>query len=381
MTLASMVVPCGPFSREKFLRAFSILIQSGATDQPIPEEVESNFASFKTHHPDIPHRLFRGPELRQFIKDNFDQDVLSAYDKFVPNAYKADLGRYCLLYAMGGIYFDLSIHFHEALPIDTERVTLFRDLFQIATYECYNGIMYVPKGHELLSLAIKACVLNAREEYYGPTSLCPTGPVLFGRSVAIACPVESLNVGEAVMSSTGKPYESFSFSHPESKNGLVASRRKRGAGLGALGVSGSNVYPTLWKSRSVYGFEEVKTYNASYFAKNDLYQGNLEDAEGISVTAAQQGLCIWGPRVYLEPGNYVIAAEINVRTVPRLIFDCFAPELGTISEVVFDDLDDGCKLCVLIKVEIETTLDSYQFRLRGPQGKDFDFIAMHIRKT
>lgn len=363
------------------MQAFSILIQSSDADQPIPQEVESNFASFKTHHPDIPHRLFRGPELRQFIEDNFDHDVLFAYDKFSPNAYKADLGRYCLLYAMGGIYFDLAMHFHERLPIDPERVTLFRDLFQIATYECFNGLMYVPKGHELLSLAIEACVQNAREEYYGLNPLCPTGPVLLGRSVAIACPVENLNVGEAVMTSTGKPYQSFHFSHPKSKNGLVASRRKRRGGIAELGLSGSNIYPILWSSRSVYGFEDVKTYEAEYFTQKKCYRGLIKDGKEIAVTPAQHGPCIWGPNVYLEPGSYVIAAEINVRRAPRLIFDCFAQTLGVLSEIVFDDIDDNCRICVLIKVEIETTLDNYQFRLRGPAGKDFDFIAMHIRKA
>ncbi|MEH6829194.1 MAG: glycosyltransferase [Sulfitobacter sp.] len=363
------------------MQAFSILIQSGNPDQPLPKEAESNFNSFKAHHPDIPHQLFRGPELRAFIKDNFDRDILFAYDKFVPNAYKADLGRYCLLYAMGGIYFDLAMYFHERLPVDPERVTLFRDLFQIATYECYNGLMYVPKGHELLSLAIEACAQNAREEYYGPSPLCPTGPVLFGRNVAIACPVENQNVGEAVMVNIGKPYQSLHFSHPESKNGLVASRRKRGRGLAEVGISGSNVYPALWSSRSVYGFEDVRTYEAHYFAQKKLHTGSFENGKGISISAAQHGLCTRGPNVYLEPGSYVIAAEINVRTVSRLVFDCFAPALGVMDEVVFDDIEDDRNLCILIKVEIETTLDNYQFRLRGPAGKDFDFIAMHIRKV
>ena len=363
------------------MQAFSILIQSSDADQTIPQEVENNFTSFKTHHPDIPHRLFRGPELRQFIKDNFDHDVLGAYDKFVPNAYKADLGRYCLLYALGGVYFDLSIHFHEPLPIDSKRVTLFRDLFHVATYECSNALLYVPKGHELLSIAIEACVRSAREEYYGTTTLCPTGPVLFGRSVAIACPVENLNAGEAVMVNAGKPYAALVFSHPESKNRLIASRCKRRGGLGNLGVPGSNSYPDLWNSKSVYGFEDMQTFDAGYLARKNWCKGHFKDGKGISVTATQQGLCIWGPNVYLEPGSYVITAEINVRTVPRLIFDFFVPTLGVLHEVVFDDIEDNCKRSIQIEVEIKTTSDTCQFRLRGPQGKDFDFIAMHIQKS
>ena len=363
------------------MQAFSILIQSDAAEQPVTQDVEDNFNAFRMHHPDIPHHLFRGPELRRFIESHFDQDVLFAYDKFVPNAYKADLGRYCLLYAMGGIYFDLSMHFHDRLPVIPDQPTLFRDLFSITTYECSNGLMYVPKGHALLSLAIEACVRNAREEYYGPHALCPTGPVLLGRCVAIACPAESLNVGEALMANQGKPYQSFHFSHPHSKNGLVASRYKRGGGISELGFSGSNVYPVMWRSRSVYGFETVRTYDASYFVERAMFKGTVRDDNRIAVTADQQGLCIWGPLVSLQPGTYTIGVDINVRKAPHVILDCFAQTLGLLTQSVFEDIEDDSSLCILITVEIETPLDTYQFRLRGPQGNDFDFIAMHIRKV
>lgn len=34
--------------------------------------------------------------------------VLSAYDKIMPNAYKADLFRLCILYVYGGCYIDFA---------------------------------------------------------------------------------------------------------------------------------------------------------------------------------------------------------------------------------------------------------------------------------
>lgn len=50
-----------------------------------------------------------GDSLRTFIEQNFDREVVAAYDKLRPYSYKADLGRYCLLCQNGGWYADVSI--------------------------------------------------------------------------------------------------------------------------------------------------------------------------------------------------------------------------------------------------------------------------------
>ena len=42
-----------------------------------------------------------------FIKNNYPVDVLEAFNKLIPGAYKADLWRYCVLYKLGGIYLDI----------------------------------------------------------------------------------------------------------------------------------------------------------------------------------------------------------------------------------------------------------------------------------
>ena len=44
---------------------------------------------------------------RDFIINNYPSEVLWAYDKLIPGAYKADLWRYCVLYINGGIYVDI----------------------------------------------------------------------------------------------------------------------------------------------------------------------------------------------------------------------------------------------------------------------------------
>ena len=59
------------------------------------------------NNPEFTHHLYDDNDCRQFIKDNFPLNVVQAFDKLIPGAYKADLWRYCVLYIHGGIYLDI----------------------------------------------------------------------------------------------------------------------------------------------------------------------------------------------------------------------------------------------------------------------------------
>jgi mannosyltransferase OCH1-like enzyme len=55
---------------------------------------------------DYNYRFFTDLECEEFIKTNFDRDVLLAYNKCPLAVMKADLWRYCIIYKNGGIYAD-----------------------------------------------------------------------------------------------------------------------------------------------------------------------------------------------------------------------------------------------------------------------------------
>ena len=284
-------------------------------------------------------------------------------------------------YIYGGIYFDLSIHFQESIPIERNKVTLFRDLFSATPYDCYNGLMYVPSKHQLLSLSIENCLKNIKSEYYGPNALCPTGPILFGRNVAIACEPEDLKAGEALSINKGQPHQAFIFSHPESNFGIVAARRKRTAGLAELGVTSGNIYWKIWKSRSVYGFDRIRKYDKSFFIKNNFVTTQCIQGEKIIVPSSHEGLILHGPYLYLEPGNYCVAVKLSITAVSqRLIFDACNLKSGIIHEEVYDALPNNTALCLFFNVTIHSLDHDYQFRLRGPVGKELQFEEMYIRK-
>ncbi len=92
------------------LKAHSIYL-TGQSNAPLSEQISANLDSFKRNYSDFEHVLYTDASLRTFISENFESAVLWAYDQLIPLAYKADLGRYCLLYKLGGVYSDLSISF------------------------------------------------------------------------------------------------------------------------------------------------------------------------------------------------------------------------------------------------------------------------------
>lgn len=56
---------------------------------------------------DCIHYLFNDRDCREFIMREYPPDVLTAYDRLIPTAFKADLWRYCVLYKYGGVYLDV----------------------------------------------------------------------------------------------------------------------------------------------------------------------------------------------------------------------------------------------------------------------------------
>ena len=60
---------------------------------------------------DCIHYLFDDTECRAFIAREYPDEVLCAYDRLIPTAFKADLWRYCVLYKYGGVYLDVKYGF------------------------------------------------------------------------------------------------------------------------------------------------------------------------------------------------------------------------------------------------------------------------------
>ena len=129
----------------------------------------------------IPYFFSDQAECREFIQNNFSEDVVQAYDGLIPRAYKADLWRYCVLYKHGGIYIDVKYtlvnpSFNLTNLIEKEHWVLDAD-----GYGVYNAVMVVKPKNPMLEIAIRTIVENVKNKYRGSSDLEPTGPHLLGK--------------------------------------------------------------------------------------------------------------------------------------------------------------------------------------------------------
>jgi len=138
----------------------------------------------KKDNPEFEYYLFDDNDCIEFIKNNFDPDVLWAFKNLIPGAYKADLWRYCVLYINGGIYLDIKYNcineFKLISLLDKEYYVLDRKMMFFDTKQgIYNGLMVCKPKNPLLLKLINRVVYNVKNKFYGINSLNPTGPLLF----------------------------------------------------------------------------------------------------------------------------------------------------------------------------------------------------------
>jgi hypothetical protein len=143
----------------------------------LPKKMFENVKLMKIMHPRFEYYLFDDNDCRNFIKNNFNQDVLFAFDKLIPGAYKADLWRYCILYKNGGIYLDIKFKCINGFRLIalTEKEHFVHDLNENGIY---NGLIACKPGNEILLKCINKIVENVKTNYYGENMLYPTGPML-----------------------------------------------------------------------------------------------------------------------------------------------------------------------------------------------------------
>jgi hypothetical protein len=70
--------------------------------------MKETFELNKILNPEMTFHLYDNDMCREFIKNNFDENVLYSYDKLIPGKYKSELWRYCILYIYGGIYLNIN---------------------------------------------------------------------------------------------------------------------------------------------------------------------------------------------------------------------------------------------------------------------------------
>lgn len=233
---------------------------SDHNDDP-PEILEKAITSVKQCFSSHRYTLHNNESLRSFIARHFEREVLAAYDKLSPYAYKADLGRYCLLFQHGGWYADISILMRQSVGSMSEEIDLvyFADLGDGVTpgrslFDVSNSLLYARPRSAALEQAINTVVRHCRNEYYGPSIYCPTGPAVLGAAIAAQERSPSHVNGHLMALTPNHKKRNLSFVLPD---GEILALFKKGwmdpddVLFGKR--KGTNNYENLWEQRRAYG--------------------------------------------------------------------------------------------------------------------------------
>ena len=224
----------------------------------LPEYLATCVAQVKKLYPEFEYHLYNQETLRQFIADHFDASVVSAFDTLKPYAYKADLGKYCLLYALGGWYFDISVKLVNTVSVpDDINLLAFRDIQQNSktSWACGVAIMYAKPNNPVFQTAIDLVLANCQNHYYGINPLCTTGPVLFGQALAIQGANTAHIFGDLFLTPENTESPAAFFAPDGTIVGLLKPTG-HGGDMGSLGAQGTNNYGQMWGAKDIFNESE-----------------------------------------------------------------------------------------------------------------------------
>lgn len=159
-----------------------LIIQTNEKDL-IPEGMYESTNSILRANPEYDYIYFDNSEARRYISEFYSPEVLNAYDKLIPGAYKADLFRYCILYKLGGVYVDTGMVARGPLRSIIRSDDKFVSPEDDGTAGVYNAFIACVPGHPIIKNAIDMCVLNIRNEDYKSNPLEITGPGLLAEAL------------------------------------------------------------------------------------------------------------------------------------------------------------------------------------------------------
>lgn len=155
----------------------------------VEPEFQQIIDKWKYYNPTYEY-IFQDAEQRvEFIRNNFEKNVLDAYKKIIPGAYKCDLWRYCILYIYGGFYADIdTLCMGKLDSLTNENIEFIVPIdLNINQKEGQHNLACgfigsVPKSPILLD-AINRIIFNVENNIIPESKLDFSGPGLLGRSV------------------------------------------------------------------------------------------------------------------------------------------------------------------------------------------------------
>jgi len=205
----------------------------------LPPKMKENVELLQRQNPEFKYYLYDDNMCREFIKNNFDENIVYSFDKLKPGAYKADLWRYCVLYINGGIYLDIKykcVNNFKLIEL-TDKEYLIKDRPRIIN-GIYQALMVQLPYNDLLLKAINTIVEYCKNDIYtGITPLCVTGPGLLAHLIRYDefMAIELENIGDVISKNNHHIMQYYDDYRMEQF--LYKTKRH---------------YTVLWKEKSIY---------------------------------------------------------------------------------------------------------------------------------
>lgn len=154
----------------------------------ITNELKEITGTWQQKNKNYKYFLYDDDECENFIKNNFDNDVLSAYKKIIIGAFKADLWRVCILYQLGGFYCDIDTLCIGDIDSFIREDTKFIAAVDLNNYcptghAIFNAFMGAEKHSTIMQLCIDKIVHNVQNNITDIPAVDFTGCGIVGRSL------------------------------------------------------------------------------------------------------------------------------------------------------------------------------------------------------
>lgn len=188
--------------------------------------IKENLRLAAALHVNAKQMLWTDSSLREFIASRFAADAVMAYDNFKHFTNRAEFGRYCLLYALGGLYVDPWLRMVN--PIDVPRgknIACFRtsDVEEGASWAADTALIYSAPSQVELQQIIDQILQTTFGGDYGAVPSSITGAERFGRVLAVNYDARRYFGGEAVPVGRGGAVDNACFFSQDGR--LIAVRQ------------------------------------------------------------------------------------------------------------------------------------------------------------
>ena len=222
-----------------------IIVDDGKIPK-FPDGMKRALETWYRLNPGYKVKLYSDDDCVAYIKEQFDDDVLKAYQALKPYSYKCDLMRHLIMYNEGGWYSDIRQICLE--PIDnlsSSNKEYYTSVDcppnQMCMYTAFIGS--IPK-HDISKKMIDLVLWNIKQRHYGLDCLYPTGPGAYMNASIdhIRAHPDKCMIGQH----TSDEHIQFG------KHKFIKCKYNNARGADNSDLKGGNDYGEMWRNRDIY---------------------------------------------------------------------------------------------------------------------------------